>query len=214
MGYILSNLIIDGEVIDSVSLYTLDQISRNHTIVVHFGVEIPPAPEGKVSVITDSDMHTRISPFGSLFVDTGTPLTFTIKALPGSEYTTLFVNGEETAPEKALRITADTNYVIQSRGQYEETINEKAAAEDSGLMAVDEPEDAYTIVSRADSGGTIEPLGEISVTAGSDQMFTIIPDSGYQVKAVLIDGIGIGGATEYTFENVHESHNIRALFGR
>jgi hypothetical protein len=45
-------------------------------------------------------------------------------------------------------------------------------------------------------------------------MFTIIPDPGYQVQAILIDGIGIGSATEYTFKNVHESHNIRILFGR
>ena len=218
MGYTVSNIIVDGETIDSASLYRFDQISQNHTITVHFGIEVPTAPEGKVSVITDSDMHTRISPSGSLFVDKGISLTFTIKALPGSKYTTLLVNGKEMAPEKTLRITADTNYVIQSRGQYEVETNkndpEPGERDETRNRERDDSADVYTIVSRADSGGTIEPLGEIAVAAGSDQLFTIIPDTGYKVKAVLIDGVGIGGVTEYTFENVHESHNIRALFGR
>jgi hypothetical protein len=80
MGYTVSKLIIDGEATNSVSLYKFDQISQNHTIIVHFGIEVPTAPEGKVSIITDADMHTRISPSGSLFVDVGRLATLKARA--------------------------------------------------------------------------------------------------------------------------------------
>ncbi|MDR2855477.1 MAG: hypothetical protein LBV40_04915 [Methanomicrobiales archaeon] len=213
MGYIISNLIIDGKAVDPISVYTFELVTDDHMITAQFGVEVPPAPEGKVSIVTDSDIHTKISPSGSLFVDKGTPLTFTIKAVPGSEYTTLRSNGNEMPPEKVLRIIADTNYVIQSRGWYEGEQSENVPEQTDAIVQAEE-EMTYTIVSRADAGGTIEPFGEVSITAGSSQTFLIVPEQGYQVKAVLIDGIGVGGTTEYTFENVQESHSIRALFGR
>jgi hypothetical protein len=213
MGYTISNVIIDEEVINPVSFYTFELVRDDHTITAQFGAEIPPAPPGKVSVVTDSDLHTQISPSGSLFVDKGTPLTFTIKAIPGSEYSSLRRNGEEIPPEKVLRITADTDYIIQSRGCYE---SEHCKKDLNQTDPTTEPEEnvMYTIVSRADTGGKVEPFGEVAVKVGSNQTFHIIPEPGYQVKAVLIDGIGIGETTEYTFENVKESHSIRALFTR
>ena len=215
MGYTILSVIIDGEAIEPVSQYTFDLVTADHTITAQFGVESPPAPAGKVSIITDSDPHTKISPSGSLFVDKGTPLTFTIKAIPGSEYTTLRINGEEAPPERVLRITADTNYVLQSRGCYEGEQSEKEPKQAEVIVQPEEDKDImYTIVSRADRGGTIEPLGEISIMAGSNQTFLIVPEQGYRVKAVLIDGIGVGETKEYTFENVQESHSIRALFER
>ena len=218
LGYTISSVIVDGETIGSVSQYTFDLVTDDHTITAQFGVESPPAPEGKVSIITDSDPHTKISPSGSLFVDIGTPLTFTIKAAQGSEYTTLRINGEEAPPERVLRITADTNYVIQSRGGYEgeqsKTVPSQTEVVTQPMQPEEEKDIMYTIVSRADAGGTIEPFGEISIMAGSAQTFSIIPEEGYQIKAVMIDGTGVGETREYTFENVQESHSIRALFER
>jgi hypothetical protein len=213
LGYVISSVIIDGERISTASQYTFDLVRDDHTITAQFGVEIPDAPEGKVSVITDSDPHTQISPSGSLFVERGTPFTFTIKALPGSTYTSLRINGEEVAPKKMLRITADTDYLIQSRGYY---VDEHGEEESEQTEVITQPEEdiVYTFVSRADIGGTIEPLGELSIMEGSNQVFLIVPKPGYHVKAVLVDGIGVGGIAEYNFENVQESHTIRALFER
>ena len=218
-GYIIADLTIDGEQLAPASSYTYDAITADHSITAHFTVEIPDAPAGKVNVITDADEHTQISPSGSLFVDEGTSLTFTMKASPGSEYTTLIVNGEERAPEKMIRITADKNYVIQSRGQHgtiktETRENELKETKDLIVPMELEQDITYTILARADIGGSIEPADEVSVAAGSDQAFKIIPNTGYRVKAVLIDGIGIGGTTEYLFTSVQESHNIRVLFER
>lgn len=40
----------------------------------------------------------------------------------------------------------------------------------------------------------------------------IIPDEGYQVKDVVVDGDSVGAVTEYTFKRVEETHKIKAYF--
>lgn len=40
----------------------------------------------------------------------------------------------------------------------------------------------------------------------------IIPDEGYQVKDVKVDGESVGAVTEYTFKRVTETHTIKAYF--
>ena len=42
----------------------------------------------------------------------------------------------------------------------------------------------------------------------------ITPDSGYEIKNVLVDGVSKGKITSYTFENVTENHTIQAEFRR
>ncbi|MCL2032057.1 MAG: hypothetical protein FWG96_02120, partial [Methanomassiliicoccaceae archaeon] len=67
----------------------------------------------------------------------------------------------------------------------------------------------------ADSGphGSISPSGVISVLPGGSQMFNFVPDSGYTVNAVYIDGIRISGTpNSYTFQNVNGDHTIRVEF--
>lgn len=40
----------------------------------------------------------------------------------------------------------------------------------------------------------------------------IIPDEGYRVQDVIVDGESVGAVTEYTFKRVEETHNIVAYF--
>jgi hypothetical protein len=48
--------------------------------------------------------------------------------------------------------------------------------------------DAFTITASASEGGTIIPLGSVSVSAGESQTFTIIPSAGYVIDSILVDG--------------------------
>ncbi len=74
------------------------------------------------------------------------------------------------------------------------------------------PEEEYNISANADANGSISPAGDISVTHGDSQGFTIIPDDGYEIVDVLIDGISRGAITEYTFDTVAAPHSISATF--
>ncbi|MFO7873425.1 MAG: InlB B-repeat-containing protein [Bacteroidales bacterium] len=70
----------------------------------------------------------------------------------------------------------------------------------------------YTITSSAGENGTISPLGETAVTHGDDQSYSIIPDTGYEVQELLVDGDPVDAVEDYTFENVTDDHTIHAEF--
>ena len=61
------------------------------------------------------------------------------------------------------------------------------------------------------TNGTISPN---VIRAPHNKNFTvqIIPDEGYKVKDVIVDGDSVGAVTEYTFRKVTETHKIRAVF--
>jgi len=80
------------------------------------------------------------------------------------------------------------------------------------------------ITASAEEGGTISPAGDIPVTKGGEQTFTITPDEGNRIKSVTVDGKDVTGelanhmarawadAKYYTFANVTENHTIHAAF--
>jgi hypothetical protein len=70
----------------------------------------------------------------------------------------------------------------------------------------------YIITASAGSGGAISPSGQVSVSAGAGQTFTITPNSGYQVANVNVDGVSKGSITSYTFSSVSANHTIAASF--
>jgi hypothetical protein len=71
---------------------------------------------------------------------------------------------------------------------------------------------SYTLTASAGDHGTISPSGDISVTTGGSQDFTITPDLGYRIEGVAIDGVDIDKVTEYTFTNVRGNHSIAVTF--
>ena len=72
----------------------------------------------------------------------------------------------------------------------------------------------YTITASAGTNGTISPSGPVSVTAGTNQSFTVTPNSGYQVANVLVDSTSVGAVTSYTLTNVQANHTISASFAQ
>ena len=58
----------------------------------------------------------------------------------------------------------------------------------------------------------IAPSGAVSVIQGNDQVFTIIPLSGYRIAEVLVDGSLAGTVSSYTFNDVAANHTIQASF--
>ncbi|MDR1345966.1 MAG: T9SS type A sorting domain-containing protein, partial [Bacteroidales bacterium] len=70
----------------------------------------------------------------------------------------------------------------------------------------------YSITATADTNGSISPSGSVSVTGGNSQIFTITPNSGYQISQVLVDGSNVGAVSSYPFSNVTANHTISASF--
>jgi uncharacterized repeat protein (TIGR02543 family) len=70
----------------------------------------------------------------------------------------------------------------------------------------------YTITATAGAGGSIAPSGVTTVNYDASQAYTITPNANYHILDVLVDGISIGAAANYTFSNVTANRTIDATF--
>lgn len=109
--------------------------------------------------------------------------------------------------EKAVTVEIDQD----GDGVFEKTI--QAGSEFTG----DELE--YRITATAGAGGAIVPSGPVAVMHGTDQTFTIIPDSSHVIHDVFVDGSSVlgqvvmdGRVGTYRFVNVRRDHTIYAVF--
>ncbi len=71
---------------------------------------------------------------------------------------------------------------------------------------------SYDIKTVASTGGSINPGGNVYVTAGQGKTFTIAADQGYKISDVLVDGKSVGAVTSYTFSNVSTAHTIEVIY--
>jgi PKD repeat protein len=70
----------------------------------------------------------------------------------------------------------------------------------------------YEIRAIAGPNGTIDPPGNVAVTHGTNQSFSIIPNEGYRVAEVFVNGISVGNPSSYNFVNVQGHQTIEAVF--
>lgn len=73
-------------------------------------------------------------------------------------------------------------------------------------------QNTYTIQATAGANGIITPSGTINVAQGANQTFAMIPNTGYEIQNVYIDGNSVGALTSYTFTNVTANHQIHVTF--
>lgn len=81
-----------------------------------------------------------------------------------------------------------------------------------GWAGLTSPPVTYTITATAGTGGTIDPPGDVIVTEGNDQTFTITPNTGYVISNLVVDDVSIDPVNSYTFMNVTKNHSISAAF--
>jgi hypothetical protein len=70
----------------------------------------------------------------------------------------------------------------------------------------------YSITPTAGVGGIIMPDVPQTVDYDASQKFTVMPNIGYHITDVDVDGTSIGVVSAYTFTNVSANHTITAAF--
>ena len=70
----------------------------------------------------------------------------------------------------------------------------------------------YTITASTGPGGIISPHEITTLMEGSNQTYSITPNSEYKVSSVLVDGISVGAVSSYTFINLQSAHTISVAF--
>ncbi|MBO4875387.1 MAG: PKD domain-containing protein [Bacteroidales bacterium] len=199
--YMISDVLVDGQSIGSVSSYQFTNVIANHTISASF--ELIPAGEVVIVVNTDTEGGS-VNPTGTQTITEGDNFPFTVTPDNCYEIGIVTVNGNE--------VTLDENnsYTIEN---------------------VTEPQNinvtfnrlSYIITASASEGGTITPSGNVEVNCGDNKEFVITANEGYEIADVIVDGQSaindiasyavIGASASYTFENVTEDgHIIEVIF--
>ena len=190
-GYMISDVLVDGQSVGTQSSYTFTNVDADHTISATFA-EIP---DNHIVITVNADTEGgSVSPTGTQTVTEGDDFTFTVT--PDACYTigTVTVNGT------AVELDANNSYTITNVTS-EQAIN------------VTFNQIVYTIAASAGNGGTITPTGNVEVICGNDATFEITPNEGYEIADVTVDGQSVGAVASYTFPSVSENgHSIVATF--
>jgi C1A family cysteine protease len=181
-GYVVAALVVDGTLLSGAATYTFTNVTAGHYINVYFE-PIPP-----FTVTAGSAGNGSIFPSGATAVSPGSNQTFYFTPDPGFAVMVLVVDG--------TLLPAATSYTF------------------TGVSA-DHYLNAYfglPITAGAAANGSISAPGTTVVPPASSQTYTITPNPGFVVAALVVDGTVLPGATTYTFTNVTSGHYINAYF--
>ena len=186
VGYAVSQVTVDGVNQGALGTYTFTNVQTTHTISATF-VAVPG-----YTITASAGANGTISPSGAVTVYQGSNQAFTIT--PNNGYLVDIVTVDSVSQGSPTTYTF-TN--VQTAHTISVTF--KVAP-------------IYTITASAAANGSISPSGAVSVTGGTNKTFTVTPNSGYCVSALIVDGSNVGALTTYTFSNVIANHTISAAF--
>jgi PKD repeat protein len=191
-GYYLASVLVDGVsagiTSNQTTTYTFTNVTASHTIAATYASN---------PVITSSaGAGGSISPLGALSVTYGSSQTYTITNSTGNYLASVSVDGVSAG------ITSNTTITY--------TFTNVTASHTIAATFASNP----VITSSAGAGGSISPLGALSVTYGSSQTYTITDSPGYSIQNVMVNNTYSQGAiTSYTFRNVTQTtQTIAATF--
>jgi hypothetical protein len=183
--YEIDDVFVNGESIGPVPSYTFMNVTVNQTIHAIF-------LEGIYTITATAHQGGSISPSGVHQVDCGDDFAFTVSADAGYVIDNVFLDATPLGPV--------SGYTIHD------------VSKDYDINAYFTPV-TYTISASAGPNGNISPAGDIPVIHGDDLTFLMLPDSGYTVGTVVVNGVTQPGSpTSYTFYNVTGNQNISVTF--
>ena len=136
-----------------------------------------------------------IVPAGSVIVASGNSQTFTITPNTACSITNVVVDGSSVGATNSYSFNnVMANHAINAYFSASSVTN-------------------FTINADTGPNGSIVPSGVMIVSLGSNQTFSITPNTGYGITNVVVDGSSVGVTNSYSFNNVTAGHTIIAFFG-
>ncbi|NLD93995.1 MAG: choice-of-anchor D domain-containing protein [Fibrobacter sp.] len=185
-GYKVSDVLVDGVSVGADTSYTFSNVTANHTIAASF------VPVTVFTLSASAGSGGMITPSGAVSIVENASRKFTIIPEAGYKVSDVLVDG--------VSVGADTSYTFSN------------VTSDHTIAVSFAPVTVFTLSASAGRGGLITPSGAVSIVENASRRFTIIPEAGYKVSDVLVDGVSVGADTSYTFSNVTSDHTISASF--
>lgn len=187
-----------------------DRVQSNGTLLLQnvvkdLDVSVSFAPAVKTYAITAAaGSGGSITPSGTCTFQEGEDARFLIRSDQGYELAELLVDGEP--------VEADEGVYVFEGVSADHTI--EASFEATG---VEPPTPGYATVSAiAGEHGSISPAGDVRAVVGSDCTFSLVPDAGYAVDQVMVDGedrsADVADDSTFTLKNVTADTDLRVSF--
>jgi hypothetical protein len=170
--------------------YNSANMSVNITDFKAYGIPAPNLPS--YTFVSSAGAHGTIAPSGTIFVSRGSRQVYTISPNSGYKVSSIIVDGISAGTSTSYAF----NYVTS----------------DHNISASFSLQKSYQLTSSVIGSGSILPAGTTTVNEGESRTYTLTPDPGYVIDAVLVDNVNVGSVSSYTFTNVSAAHNIRAVF--
>ncbi len=192
-NYQIASVLVDGVSQGAIASYTFSNVTSSHSISATFTLNT-------FTIAPSAGTNGTINPATPQIVTYGSSTTFTFTPSTGYYVSSVLVDGANVGlPNSYTFSNVTTNHTI----------------------AVSFALGSYTITATAGAGGTLV-TGGVTISSGSSQdflvsyggsrSFTIVPNAGYSVVNVVVDGVSQGAITSYTFNNVTANHTISATF--
>ena len=187
-NYLILDVLVDGvsnPAAVAAGKYKFTNVRANHTIHVTF-------VRANYNFTVNAGAGCTITPPGPVvIVAYKGSITFSIAANTGYDLVDVLKDGVSQGPVPSVSFSnVDADHTIAA------TCARKQ----------------FTITPTWASGGSINPGTIQTVFYGDSITFNIVPDTGYLVDNVLVDGVSQGAITAYTFPNVTANHTIFATF--
>ncbi|MCX8480783.1 MAG: fibronectin type III domain-containing protein, partial [Sediminibacterium sp.] len=72
--------------------------------------------------------------------------------------------------------------------------------------------ETFTIISSAGTGGTISPADTLVVNYGAKPSYTILPNTGFIIDTLFVNGVKVDSILSYTFDSVKSNQTISVKF--
>lgn len=209
-GFKLASLVlseggVDRDVTDQVAdgVLVLSPVTADAKVraVFESDTPVPPGPQ-KVKITAQAGEHGSIDPEGAFEVLSGSDVGFSFVPDKGYEVDEIVVNGRAVSFEGGLSYTL---FNVEGDTSVRVTFREAAGPEPQPTV--------YVIDAKAGLHGSIEPAGAVEVVEGQDKTFAFVPEKGYEVDVLTVDGERVENpGSSYRFADVRTGHRINVTF--
>ncbi|MDI9338287.1 MAG: T9SS type A sorting domain-containing protein, partial [Alphaproteobacteria bacterium] len=184
IGYEIDSILINGIKVSNINNFIFNNISDNQTIQVWFKIKT-------FTISAFANNNGTISPNGDTIIRYGNRPIYNISPNSGYQIDSILVNG--------LKVLNNNVYQFDS-------------VKENKSIQVWFKLKTFTISAIAGLNGSISPQGDTNVNLGSNISYKIVPNIGYQIDVILVNGIKVTNVNTYQFNNIQENKTIQVSF--
>jgi len=183
-GYSITDVVVDNVSRGPVTSYTFSDVISDHTISAVFSAN-------RYTVSASAGQGGSVTPSGNTTVNYGSQVTINITPATGYRISQVLIDNIASGALTTYTFSnISTNHFLSA-----------------SFVPI-----TFTINALSGNGGSISIPGTTTVIYGSEIIYTFLPDAGYRISDVKIDGISLGPLSSYTFSNITGNHTIEASF--